>query len=530
MPAAIRLRGFFGELPALSASYLPDQNAQIARNTRLWRESLRPVNGLRAVVPITTASTPQAIYRYSNSSWFEWTEDVDVVRSPVPNDQYGRVYFTRASDGPWVTASAIATTGSPPFPGANRYRIGVPAPTVAPTVALGTATGITGTFYYVYTVVNQWGEEGPPSPVSAMVNATDDKVNITLTAVGAGSYAPVSAYRIYRTNTLGTAFQFVAQVAGTTYTDANTVLVEELPSTEWDAPPTDLRGFIMLPNGVIAAFRGNEIRLSEPGLAHAWPADYSYQTDFPIVALAPIDNGFAALTSGEPYLFIGTHPAAMAPAKLENSYACLAKRGVARFGNSAVYPSANGLAYVSASGVQLLTEQVYDEQDWAAVRPNTLKAFNWRGRYVGFYTDQDEQLQGLIFDPASPERGVGRFYGLDFGAAYEDLGTADVYVSSPTHIALWDGGAPQSLLWRSKRYELPVARAMTVLQVWAESYPVTVSVYRDGQLQDRVRVATNLPHRVRNSRLGRIYEIEIEADDEVHEVVLGASSKDLRQT
>jgi uncharacterized membrane protein YkvA (DUF1232 family) len=186
-----------------------------------------------------------------------------------------------------------------------------------------------------------------PSPVSAGITVTNTKVNVTLTAVGAGSYAPVSAYRIYRTNTLGTAFQFVAQVTGTTYTDQTVVLIEELPSTEWDPPPTDLKGFIMLPNGVIAAFRGNEIRLSEPGLAHAWPADYSYQTDFPIVALAPIDNGFAALTSGEPYLFIGTHPGAMAPAKLENSYACMSKRGVARFGNSAVYPSANGLAYVA---------------------------------------------------------------------------------------------------------------------------------------------------------------------------------------
>lgn len=529
MPAAIRLRGFLGAMPALNPNYLPDQNAQVAQNTRLWRESLRPVNGLRAIVPITTASKPQTIFRYGTGTWLEWTEDVDVVRSPVPNDQFGRVYFTTASGGPYLTSQALITGGSAPFPGTARYRIGVPAPATAPTLAAGTATGLTGTFYYVYTAVNIYGEEGPPSPVSAAITVTNTKVNVTLTAVTMTGYAGFSKYRIYRTNSLGTAFQYVGETATTSLTDNVVVLLEELPSTDWDAPPTDLKGFTMLPNGVIAAFRGTEIRMSEPGLPHAWPADYSYQTDFPIVALAPIDNGFAALTTGEPYLFIGTHPASMAPTKLDNSYACLSKRGVARFGNSAVYPSADGLAYVSANGVQLLTERVYDEEDWDALRPSTIKAFNWRGRYVGFYTDLNEELQGIIFDPARPEAGVGSFYGLDFGGAFEDLGTAEVYVSTATHIALWDDGDPQSYRWKSKPYELPVPRSMTTVHVRAEAYPVTVSVYRDGQLQDRVRVASATPQRVRNARLGRFYEVEIEADTEVFEVAVAAAPKDLRQ-
>lgn len=532
MPTLIRLRGFKGALPAINAKYLPDQNSQFARNTRLWRDSLRPVNGLRASVAISTATKPETIFRYG-SSWFEWTEDVDVVRSPVPNDQFGRVYFTTASGGPYVTESSIATSGARPWPGTNRYRIGVPAPTAAPTAtASGTGT-ITGDRFYVYTVVNAWGEEGPPSPVSARVSPNNNaQVNVTLTAVSMTGYKDFGAgarYRVYRTNSLGTAFQYVGETATTSLTDTVVVLIEELPSNDWDAPPTDLKGFVMLPNGVIAAFRGNELRLSEPGLAHAWPADYSYQTDFPIVALAPIDNGLAVLTTGEPYLFIGTHPGALAPTKLDNSYACLSKRGVARFGNSAVYPSADGLAYATAQGVQLLTDQVFDEQDWNAYRPSTIKAFNWRGRYVGFYTDLNDQLQGFIFDPASPQSGVGEFYGLDFGGAFEDLGSADVFVSNATHISLWDDGAPQNYVWRSKPYELPFRRGMTVLQVLAEAYPVTVSIYADGQLQDRVRVGGDQPQRVRNSRIAKTYEVEIEGTTEVYEVLVAATMQDLKQ-
>lgn len=528
MPVAIRLKGFFGALPALNPRYLPDQNAQTAQNTRIWAGSLRPVNGLRAILP-TTIPKPESIFQYASNTWFEWNEDVDVVRSPVPNDTFGRAYFSKESDGPWVTATAIATLSAAPYPGANKYRIGVPASATAPTGVPGGVGSITETRFYVYTVVNIWGEEGPPSPVSALVNlVTNTHVNVTLTAVVMTGYAAFSKYRVYRTNSIGTAFQLAGETAILSFVDNITVLTDELPSAEWDEPPINLKGLVMLPNGVIAGFRGNELRFSEPGLPHAWPADYIYQTDFPIVALATISNGVAALTQGEPYLFVGTHPGAMAGAKLENSYACMAKRGVARFGDNAVYPAASGLAVVSAAGVQLLTERIFDEKDWAEIRPTTFKAFNWRGRYVGFYTDENDLLQGFVFDPAAVESGIGTFYGLDFGGAYEDLGNADVYVSTTTSIAQWDGGAPQNYIWRSKPYELPAMRAMTWLQVRSDGYPVIVSVYRDGQLQDRVRLGNGEPQRIRNSRLGRSYELEIEGTEEVHEVVAAPTAMDLR--
>jgi hypothetical protein len=529
--SAIRLRGFLGKIPAINARYLPDLNAQTALNTQTWYGSLRGIPGLKPMFTSRLASPPaKTIWRYNGDQWFEFTEDTDVTDSPIPNDAYGRAYYTSTSKGPRVTSLAIAFTNPSKYPSAD-YAVGVPTPPKAPTAVKSGTGSITERRYYIYTAVNIWGEEGAPSsPSSAVTLSSSAKCVVTLTSVAAGDYAPIAKYRVYRTNSFGTAYQFVGETTTTSLTDNRTVGADALASLDWTPPPTSLRGLIMLPNGVLAAFTGNQVRLSEPGIAHAWPASYSYQTDAKIVAIAPIEGGLIVLTVADPYLIVGSQPESMIPTRVYDSFACVSKRGVVKFGTTVVYPASHGFVAASSQGAELITDQIFAPEDWSEIRPSTMTSFNWRNRYVGLYTDTSGVQQALAFDPAAAKEGIVNITVPTIGGVFEDRGNADVYVSNGGDISKWAAGSTQAFVWKSKPYELPYPRPMRLIQVQADAYPVIASVYRDGKLQDRVRVADRTPHRVRNSALGLWYEVEVTAVTEVFDVVLASTIQDAQTT
>lgn len=522
----IRLRGFMGAMPATNPRYLTDHNALEATNLELWNPALRPMKGPLILYPATTPTSPQGLFAYANS-WFEWEEPTQAVGSPVSNEAYGRVYFT-GSTGPWVTDSGVAMTGARPYPNAE-YRPGVPAPSSAPTGTPGGTGSITEKRYYVYCAVNEYGEIGPPSPPSAAANMSSHaNCSVAFSTVPAGAYKPIAKYYIYRSNVIGSGFQFAGEATSSPFVDTTEALGEFLPSTEWDPPPTNLKGLVSLPNSIQAAFRANEVCMSEPGLPHAWPVAYRRSVDYNVVALGAIDSGAAILTTGQPYLMVGTHPAAMAPVRLEVPYACVSAQSVVQFGQEIVYASTHGLVRVGGGGAVLLTEAIWTKEQWDRLRPATFKAFNYRGMYTAFSTAVDGTQYGLLFDPLNPDNGVSNFTGVDPSGFYEDLGTGDVYMAAGGNIARWGVGANQTARWRSKKYELPAPASMNTVQVLAEQYPVLVTVYRDGVEQARVQIGSSAPRRVANSRLGREYSVDVVSPYEVSEVVLASSMEALR--
>jgi len=529
----IRLRGFLGELPALNPHYLSDRNGQIAQNVNLRSGSLRSLRGLLSFRDTTTPTTPETIFAYQGD-WLEWSEQVDVTTSPVPNDADERVYYTKDPDGAtpglWFTDKSIYNSGGPPFPG-TEHQAGVPAIASAPTATPDGSGSLGGSRFYVVTAVNTYDEEGPPSPTSSEVTLSGhDHVDLSWSAPPAGDYAPVSKYFIYRTNSLGTAFQFVGETASTSFVDDVEILQEELEATEWTAPPTDIHGLIALPNGTLAAFRRNQVLFSEPGLPHAWPSAYRYPVDYDIVGLGVIDNGVIVMTVGQPALLLGAHPGSIRAANLEVPFACLSKLGIVQMGRTAVvYPSARGLVRVTSAGAQLVTAQVFDTEDWEALQPSTARAFNWRNLYASFYTSLEGNQEGYILNPASPTDGVVTVSGFSFKGVYEDPTDGDVFVASNDRIAEWDAGNLQQFRWRSKPFDQLSVAAYTTVQVFAEDYPVTVNVYREGRMQASVRVGSKQARRVPNSVIGRSYEVEVIGKTEVYEVVLSSSMQALRQ-
>lgn len=108
--------------------------------------------------------------------------DVDAVRGVVPSDKKRRVYFTGDGDYPQMTynadtdsGSAIAINGNPLGYPETSYRLGVPAPSNAPTLMADNEAPADAeiedveTRAYAYTLVTQLGEEGALSPPSGAI-------------------------------------------------------------------------------------------------------------------------------------------------------------------------------------------------------------------------------------------------------------------------------------------------------------------------------------------------------------------------
>ena len=226
------------------------------------------------------------------------------------------------------------------------------------TVSIARQSSLVETRAYVYTFVNAFGEEGPPSPPLSL--DVPENGAVTLTIPGASgvidAYTPITRIRLYRsaTGSADTRFLFATEFAtGSTvvYTDtlqaAN--LGEALSTTGYYPPPRYLTGLISLPNGILAAFKGREVWVSEPYLPYAWNPDNIITTKDDVVALCAAAGGFYVVTKSHPYFVSGVTPDAMSQIKLDSVQAGVSKEAITNIGAMAVWASNDGL--VTAQGI-----------------------------------------------------------------------------------------------------------------------------------------------------------------------------------
>ena len=147
--AGFKLTTFTGLNKKVSPRLLPDDMAQNAQNVFL--DSGR-IEGIPTDVNDPSESgnthpashistTTRTIFKATSSSWFTFTDDVDVIKSPIKEDTHGRFYFTGSGNFPKYTSLSSGISGSGPFPTAS-FRLGLPTPgafTAAPSVNNATA-------------------------------------------------------------------------------------------------------------------------------------------------------------------------------------------------------------------------------------------------------------------------------------------------------------------------------------------------------------------------------------------------------
>lgn len=499
--AYFKLDRFSGIAPGVSPRLLAEQFAQTAINIDFESGRLAPVTSNSTVFTLQSGNR-SSIYYYRDASWLEWPEaNVKAVPGPIPGDNLDRLYWT-GEEYPKMGTAGTIVAGTSGYP-ANSYRLGVPAPPNAPIISK------TGTpdedqtpddVAYVYTFVTAYGEEGPPSPASNVLERTDTE---TITIPMPSSDHPSGNYnfglgslkRIYRSNTgsTNTTFQFVAEVpfTATSYEDssASFALGEVLPSGTWIGPPDDdtslypdgpLQGLTAVANGVFAGFTGKRFCLSEPYLPHAWPIAYRITLEEDIVAIGATGNGVVCLTNGAPYFVTGTDPSAMTPIKVDLAQACVNTSSVVDMGNYILYAGPDGLCAVSGVEGSVVTEGLVSVKQWNSdFNPTTYKAFRHENTYVAFWEDG-----GFVYDPRSETAALSFIeYTGDVRGGYVNPKDGELYVILGGTIQKFKGGTEvKTLTWKSKQFVAPKPLSMSWVSVHAQSYPVAVKVWADGTL------------------------------------------------
>jgi len=561
---------FNGIAPGVSPRLLAEEFGQTAENVDL--ESGRLVATKVDADEFTLAnSARRSIYKYNygstSSVWLQWAEEVDVVPGPIPADILDRLYFT-GDDYPRVGIAAGMVSGSS-YP-SNSYRLGVPAPSGAPTTAKSGTADTTATpndVSYVYTLVTALGEEGPPSAPSTVIELTDtESVAVTLATnqqpSGNYNFGSAAKKRVYRSNTgsTNTTFQFVGEVAYTATSFTDTVdaaaLGEVLPSDTWIGPPNDdsslypdgpLQGLIPLAQGVMAGFTGKRFCLSEPFLPHAWPISYRITTEEDIVAIASTANGVAALTDGQPYFVTGTDPSAMTAIRIDLAQACVNVHSVVDMGDYVLYAGPDGLCAVQSASGQVVTNGLISVDQWNAnFNPTTIRAFKHEGTYVAFHASG-----GWVYDPRGDKNALTTLsLAADVRGGYTNPKDGELYIIVGNKIQKYRGGSTsKTATFKSKKFVTPAPTSMGWVSVHANVYPATVKVYGDGTLVAHYTLtyannvytqATTVPSGISNGTLrepimrmpavvAQEWEVQVEGTD-INEFCLAQSMEEIRAT
>lgn len=143
---AIGTNSFRGEVPLVTPRALPDNAAQLAMNARLQTGDLESWRQFLLTQALANTGTVRTIH-LMNDIWLSWNDQVDVARGLIPGDTTYRTFLTCPSlyGRPQFTNYALASTGAAPYPVTTRP-LGVDAPEVAPTLAVGVDTSDAANF------------------------------------------------------------------------------------------------------------------------------------------------------------------------------------------------------------------------------------------------------------------------------------------------------------------------------------------------------------------------------------------------
>jgi hypothetical protein len=483
--ARIQVSSFQGIAPRLDPRLLDESQGQIAENLRLtsfalqsWRESIQ-------VDLPNRVGTLKTIYRYEGTGspiYLTWTTDVDVVKAPISNDTTERLYWTgegapKSGDNADNSITGINATGGTDIYPENSVTLGYPAPTAAPTVAIGGSGAGTSPVdkIYVYTFVSAWGEESAPSPASAIITVdhADGDVDLSAmeTTVPAG-YNTLDKTRIYRSlvGSSSATFQLVAEITpAATHTDGlvDTSLGEIIPSTDYDLPPSDMFGLLDFGNGILVGFTEYEVMFCEPYQPHAWPVKYRLAVVDKIVGGGVFGNTLVVCTDDRPVLVVGNHPSTMTQTLHPDRQACVSKQGIVSMKKGVLFPSPNGIYQIGYGGSGLITEGLYDRETWQLRNPQQLRATHWDTRYIGF-TDE----KGIVIETANNQI-LASDFNIDVDAIYNDAQNEDLYVAqSPggtnTIFEFNVGGQRISYKWKSKKFSLGSQATITCGKILAQ--------------------------------------------------------------
>lgn len=557
--ASIKLSTFSGILPQVSPRLLPDEHATIAENAMFDSGRLSAIksnlnandhNNAAFTVPLTTKTIYRHRDRAGNGYWLVWNQQVNAAPSPIAEDPYDRLYWTGDTYPRMAIGTEVSASTNPSYQPTVSRKLGVDAPTDDPGVTVttdGTGNDTPLSRAYVYTWVSGLGEESAPSPVSEIVEAKQG-ATITLTFTGSvpsyiyNTQSRPALRRIYRTNVNGE-YQFVKDIQASASATTDSVLDENLgeilPSAEWDAPADNdsaahpdgpLLGLTAMQNGMLAGFAGRSVFFAESFLPHAWPKGYSLTTKSKIVGLASISIGLVVMTQGKPVLMTGSSPGSMAATEIDNDQACVSARSIVDMGDVAIYASPDGLVAAGENGVQLVTEGVFTREQWQALKPESIHAYKYEGKFVFFY-DTGTVQGGYVLNTRTknPELVTLNFYAL---AGYNDPLEDALYLvindGGTGRVKKFDGGTSLTYTWQSKevRVETPINPGCAMID--AEGYPIQFTLYADGQQKHTQSVTSGSMFRLPAGYRAKEFQFKVSGTADINQIMVAENPEELQ--
>jgi hypothetical protein len=401
---------------------------------------------------------------------------------------------------------------------------------------------------YVFTYVNDFGEESAPSDPSETIQRNDNAVTTIVTPTtlptGVGSDYGITYKRIYRavTGSLGSEFRFVAEIplGQSTYVDTLTdaELGEVLESDGWDLPPDDLRYILALPNGIMVGASGNQLCFSAQNHPHAWPIAYRLATDSRITGLGNVDTSVVVGTQTFVYTASGNSPDAYSMSKPGAPHSCVSARSLAyllRIG--VVFAGPDGLMAVNGpTEVVNLTETIFTREQWQALQPETITGLAHDDVYFFFYGDTTGPRGGYALDmkpngfglievgmhasalAADLERDAMAMVLTEYAEPDGNLLSAETGSEVPADgVTLYEWNAAQDAMrysWNGKLWLNPHPQAFQWVRVRAEDYD-------DLEIRFTADGATLLDKLVTS---GRAFRLPVRADyNEIHWTAIGTS-------
>lgn len=520
--AKISLNTFGGIFPKISPRLIPENGATIAEYCRLDSGRLGAIgqnsaavdhDGVAFYVPLTTKTIYKHTNRDGSHAWLKWAKEVHPLPSPIREDEWDRLYWSGDVYPRFAIGTEVAASVAPNYTPSAERRLGIPEPDIAMVAAktadTGDATAPVLFRAYTYTYVSGLGEEGPPAPPSAVIEARQaDTCTLTFAdTVPAAVYNTTphpAKRRIYRTNINGD-FQYLVDIAvsATTYVDTklDEELGEVLSSSDYDAPPDDdvgdhpdgqLQMMTQLPNGIVAGYAGRTIFFSEAYLPHSFPRNYSLTTRYRITGIVSLSVGLIVLTEGKPALVSGSNPASMSMVEIDTVESCVSRRSIVDMGDQAIFAGPDGLVTVTEGGMQPLTLPLFSNKQWAAMNPSSIHAYRYDGRYLWFWDNGTDRGGFMLdFSTEQPQLVTLPFHAI---AGHFDPVGGDLYLAivegGQARIRKFDDGADATYIWQSRemRIEAPICPGAAIVD--AEAYPITFQLYADGALK-HTEVVTN---------------------------------------
>lgn len=365
---------------------------------------------------------------------------------------------------------------------------------------------------YVYTYVNDFGEEGPPSPPSSISVSEGMTVSVLpyLPAKGAwDDFVPIKAVRVYRTETgsSGTSFLFAKEIsvaaAGAAWSDKllGSQLGEALATLTYYPPPLNVKGLVAMPNGILAYFSSNKVYFSEPYLPYACNASNASQTLTDVVSMMPTDSGLYVTTKSYPYLIAGVSPETMVASRIPAIQAGTSLKSICDIGSYVVYASNDGLVALSGMSASLqLSQQFFTRETWRSRYGSRLSRMHlnaYDGHLLVWFSDGSPGFL-MRFDDSAPYL-TEMTYGAV--AAYVNPLNDSLYLiqsdggAADSRVCNFRGGVAGSCSWHSKDFIIPKPVNFGAVQMIGAGV-VTLTIYADGAVKHTEKVALNSTDRV----------------------------------